>query len=149
MAVLTADRAYKIRAGGTHQFETYGIAAATVIYNGALVAFNAAGYIVPADTTAGIACCGVAQSYVSNAAGAAGDQKVLVGWGLCVNFVNATAGAAITRAHYGRPVYALDDQTITNAAGIVAGVCRLIDADGVWVFVDQGLNAAIQAAIAA
>jgi hypothetical protein len=148
MAALTSDRSYKIRAGGTHQFETYGVAAATIIYNGALVAFDAAGYIVPASATAGTIVCGIAHSYVTNAAGAAGDQRVLVGWGMCANFVNATAGAAITRALYGRPVFALDDQTVTNAAGIPAGVLRLIDADGVWVFVDQGINAALTAALA-
>ena len=148
MAALTAERTYKIRAGGTHRFETYGIAAATTIYNGALVAFNAAGFIIPAATTAGILVCGVAQSTVINT-GAAGDQRVLVGTGMRVNFVNSAAGSALTRAHYGRLVYAADDQTITNVAGIVAGVCDLIDADGVWVFVDMAINAAAQAAIPA
>jgi hypothetical protein len=149
MAVLTAERSYKTRAGGTHRFDTYPLAAAVTIWNGALVAFDAAGNIVPAATTAGITVCGVAQSTVVNATGAAGDKRVLVMTGCRVNFVSATAGAAITRAHYGRLVYALDDQTITNAAGIVAGVCDLIDADGVWVFVDMAINAAAQAAIAA
>jgi hypothetical protein len=145
---MTSDRKYKIRANDGQRVETYKIAAATMIWNGALVAVNAAGYIVPAGTTAGTIVVGIAQSREDNTAGAAGDKEVAVLTCLRVNLLNATAGAAIALAHYGRLVYALDDQTVTNAAGIVAGVCDLIDNDGVWVFVDVAHNAIAQAAIA-
>jgi hypothetical protein len=149
MAALTSDRKYLIRATGAQRVETYKIAAATKIWNGALVAFDAAGYIIPAATTAGIIVVGIAQARIDNTDGAAGDREVTVMTGIRTNLVSAAAGAAITIAHYGRLVYALDDQTVTNAAGIVAGVCDLIDAQGVWVMVDVAHNAIAQAAIAA
>jgi hypothetical protein len=149
MAALTYDRKYKQRATGAERVETYKVAANVVIWNGALVSFNAAGFIIPAATTAGTIVVNIAQSRVDNTGGAAGDKEVTVKTGVRFNLVNATAGAAITQAHYGRLVYALDDQTVTNAAGIVAGVCDLIDGDGVWVLVDVAHNAIAQAAIAA
>jgi hypothetical protein len=148
MAALTSDRKYKIRAGA-QRVETYKIAAATMIWNGALVAFNAAGYIVPAGAGAGLRIAGIAQSRVDNTAGAAGDREVTVLTCVRVNLVNGTAGAALTIANYGTLVYALDDQTVVNTAGNVAGVLDLIDGDGCWVFVDLAVNAAAQAAIAA
>lgn len=147
MAALTTDRKYKIRAGA-QRIETYKVAASVVIYNGALVSFNAAGYIIPAATTAGTIVAGIAQSRVDNTGGAAGDREVAVLTCVRVNLVNATAGAALTIAHYGRLVYALDDQTVGNTAGIVAGVLDLIDGDGCWVFVDLALNSGTQAALA-
>jgi hypothetical protein len=142
MAALTTDRKYKIRAGGTHKAETYKIAAATTIYNGAVVAFNAAGYLVPASDTAALVCVGIAQSRVANT-GAAGDKEVTVLSGIRTNLNNAAG--AITIASLGRKVYAADDNSVTTAAiatnDLLVGVCDCIDADGVWVFIDLAVNA--------
>lgn len=149
MAALTSSRKYMIRATAGQRIETYKLAANVMIWNGALVSVSAAGYVIPAATTAGTLVIGIAQSEVSNLGGAAGAKEVTVLTGIAVTMANATAGAAVAQAHYLRPIYALDDQTVTNAAGIVAGTLHLIDSDGVWLFVDSAINAAIQAAIAA
>jgi len=142
MAALTTDRKYKIRAGGSNRVETYKIAAATTIFNGALVAFNAAGYIVPASDTAALTVVGIAQSRVVNT-GAAGDKEVTVMTSMRTNLNNA--GGAITIAALGKPVYAADDNSVTTAAvatnDLLVGVCDCIDSDGVWVFIDLAINA--------
>lgn len=137
MAALTQDR-------DTHQrykprLIPLKLAASTLIYNGSVVALNAAGYAVPASDTAGLIVVGRAESQVDNSSGADGDAEIVVSPGV---FKLGTTGAnAAVQADVGDNVYVLDDQTVVKAAGvtnnIVAGIMEELDGDGdVWVRVN-------------
>ena len=111
---------------------TYPVAAATIIYAGALVALNASGFAVPASASAALKCVGRAETKVDNSAGAAGALAVDVHPG--VFFFDQGSGAdAIVRANLGSYCYASDDHTVnlTDAGGVrpLAGVILGLSAD--------------------
>lgn len=112
------------------------VAAATVIYAGALVQLNAAGNAVPASATAANISRGVARDKVDNSAGAAGDLRVETSRGVFC-FKNSAGADEITRAEIGDNCYVVDDETVAktsnSSARPVAGVIRDFDAKGVWV----------------
>jgi hypothetical protein len=112
------------------------VAAATVIYSGALVALDVSGNAVPASATVAQRTRGVAQTRADNSAGAAGDIRVNVRTGT-YRLDNSAAADLITVADIGAVCYVVDDETVakTDAAGTrpVAGTIRNVDADGVWV----------------
>lgn len=117
------------------------IAATTTVWNGSLVANNAAGALIPASDTAGITVIGVAQVRMVNATGAAAKTtpraRVAAG---CFKFAT-TGGNALTAVDVGKNAFVLDDQTVVRTAGtanaIVAGVVDSIDPDGgIWVKVN-------------
>jgi hypothetical protein len=116
------------------------VGAGVVIFNGALIALNTAGYIVPAGDVVGNVNVGRAESYVDNTGGANGAKEVIYAPGV---LKLATSGAnAVLQADVGKTVYSLDDQTVVKAAGvtnnIAAGMLEEIDADGdVWVRVNS------------
>lgn len=138
MTALAADKTSalnRMRAGGYTRTIIGKLAAATTIYKGALCAVNAAGYIVPASDTAGLVVVGIAQSQVVNA-GAAGAAEIAMVTGVW-KFANHGA-ALVAQANMHRVVYVQDDQTVRGTGGtnsIIAGVCELIETDGVWVYV--------------
>lgn len=142
MAALTSDFKYQTRAGA-HRDETYKLAANVKIWNGATVAFNAAGYIVPASDAAALTVAGIAQSRVDNTGGAAGDKEVNVL--TCCRVTRDNAGGAVTIASLGKPVYVADDHSVTTAAvatnDLLCGILDCIDEDGLWVFIDLAINA--------
>lgn len=135
MTALAADFGRKMRAGGYSRTIIAKLAAATTIFKGSLVAVNAAGYVVPASDTAGLTVIGVAQAQVVNA-GAAGAAEVAVVTGV---FKFANLGAdPVVQADMHKAVRVADDNTVRNAGGaadIIAGICELIEPDGVWVYV--------------
>lgn len=135
MAALTKDRNTPRRDGDVVEVP---VAAAALIYAGAMVARNADGNAVAAADTAGLVVIGRADARADNSAGAAGAISVTVRRG-----VFAWAHSALTRADLGKVLYAVDDQTVattsTNAAP--AGVLVDVDADGAWVKV--GVDAVI------
>jgi hypothetical protein len=117
------------------------IAATTTVWNGSLVANNAAGALIPASDTAGITVLGRASRRMVNPTGAAAAVvpagKVEAG---CYKFAT-TGGNALTIVDVGKNAYVLDDQTVVRAAGttnsIIAGIVDSIDPDGgVWVKVN-------------
>lgn len=130
---LTKDRDTKRRDGV--QF-SHPIAAATVIFAGALVALNAAGDAVPGSTSTTLKAVGVAQETVDNSSGAAGAVRVEVRRGL-FRFGNSAAADAITRAEIGSNAYIVDDETVAKTSGTstrsIAGVIRDVDSAGVWI----------------
>lgn len=129
---LTADRNTAYKDGG---LAAYGVAAATVIFAGALVAVNSSGYAVPASDTAGLRVVGRAEERQDNSAGADGALTVSIREGKVLGMKNS-AGNAVTAADIGRPVYVEDDETVANAGGtnsIIAGICIGLDSYGVWV----------------
>lgn len=130
---LTKDRDTKRRDGV--QF-SHPLAAATVIYAGALVALNAAGNAVPGATATTLTAVGVAQEHADNSTGAIGDVRVEVRRGV-FQFANSAAADEITRAEIGDSAYIVDDQTVAKTSGTstrsVAGIIRDVDAGGVWI----------------
>jgi hypothetical protein len=118
-----------------------------VIYAGAMVAVNAAGYLVPAADTAGLAVVGVAHNDVDATGLDDGAVSCLVDIGV-FGFANAGSNGA-AQADIGRLVFVKDDQTVQNATGatndVVAGILVEIDSAGVY-WVDTSVAAAITAA---
>lgn len=130
---LSKDRNTKRRDGVSFNDP---LAASTRIFAGALVCLNAAGNAVPGATSTTLKARGVAQEYVDNSAGAAGDQRVSTRRGV-FNFANSASADEITRADIGVNAYIVDDQTVAKTSATntrsVAGVIRDVDSDGVWV----------------
>jgi hypothetical protein len=142
MAALTDDRMTPRREG---DYRVEGVAAATVIYAGALVMRNAGGYLVKGQTATGLVGVGVADARADNAAGANGAITARYRAG-SFRFANSTAADAITIAEVGDVCYAVDDQTVakTHATNTrsAAGIIEAVDAQGVWVRLDEALTKA-------
>lgn len=121
------------------------VAAAQLIYAGALVMANAAGNIVKGATATGLVGVGRAEERVDNAAGAAGAKTIdyLPG---TFRFNNSADADAITAADIGAVAYAVDDETVakTHATNTrsPAGVIDSVDDQGVWVRLDPALTKA-------
>jgi hypothetical protein len=126
---LTKDRDTKRRDGVGF---TLPAAAGVRIYAGSIVGINADGQAIPAGTAGTVAVLGIAQQHVDNRDGQAGDQPVPIWRG---TFAVKAGQANLTNAAYGKPVKAVDDESVAlaDAGAIVAGIVRAVDADGVWV----------------
>jgi hypothetical protein len=146
MTALSADRNTP-RADG--DLRSLGVAASQLIYGGALVALNAAGYAVEGSTAVGLIGAGRAEERVDNSAGSAGDLTIRVRTGI-FRYGNSSSSDEITIAHRGRLAYIVDDQTVAltsnSGARSVAGIIDDVDAQGVWVELDvRKTLAALQA----
>lgn len=143
MAALTADKNTRIRTGGATRTNVGDVAAATVIYKGALIAKNAAGNVVPASDTAALKVIGVAEEKVDNSAGIAGAKTVPYITGVDVELVNA--GGAILQASKHALCYVADDQSVTTAAvavnDIPVGTVSEFTTTKVFAYVDERANA--------
>lgn len=106
MTTLSANepRAYQVG-----DIEEYPVVAADIIYEGAAVGENDAGYAQP--LVAGKAFLGFAEAKVDNSAGAAGAETVRVKTRGRVQL--AVAGATAITANDRPAVYASDDNTFT------------------------------------
>lgn len=128
MAALAKDRNTKMTETG--RLTNHPVAANAVIYKGALVSSNATGFAVPSTDTASEIVLGIAQFAVDNTGGANGDEDVTVQKGVAEL---ENGGTVVDQADAGRPVYALDDQTVSKAAGvtnnIVVGTLEKFDPD--------------------
>jgi len=138
MAALTKDKSTRFRATAAARTNVGDVATATTIYKGALIAKNAAGYVVPASDTAGLTVIGIAEETVVNA-GANGAKTVKYITNVAAEFVNA-GGAIVQASKHGTCVVA-DDQSVTTAAvgvnDIVAGRVMEFTTTTVWVFVSE------------
>ncbi|SDY55315.1 hypothetical protein [Citreimonas salinaria] len=142
MAALTAGRLTPRREGDV----IAGAVAATVLLHvGALVMRNAAGYVTPGATATGLVGVGIAEAEADNAAGAAGDVTARIRTGV-FRFDNSAATDAITSAEIGDVCFAVDDQTVAKTDGTAtrspAGIVTDVDAQGVWVRLDEALTLA-------
>lgn len=144
MAALSADRLTDQRSGGSTRMGLGSVAAGKVIYLGALIAKNAAGYIVPAADAAGLKVMGIAVEQADNTGGA--DGAITVNYITGVEAKLDNAGGAITQAAWGTLCTVNDDHSVTTPAvtvnDIVAGRVRRFDAANVWVYVDEEIGAA-------
>lgn len=111
MANLTTDRK-SIRKDGA--LFAYPVAAATVIYSGALVSINASGYAVPSADDATLSFAGKSDLRADNSAGANGD--IAVEGNRTGVFEFAASGMA--QADLNTDAYVVDDNTVGR--GIVA-----------------------------
>ena len=92
---------------------------AEAIYEGALVAVNAAGYAVNAGDDANAVVVGVADESVDNSAGAAGDTSIKVRRTGVFSFV---AGFSAAQSDVNSLAYASDNQTVDLAANLTNDV---------------------------
>lgn len=138
MAALTKDKSTKVRATPGARTNVGDVAAATTIYKGALIAKNAAGFVVPASDTAALVVIGVAEEQVVNA-GANGAKTVKYITNLAVALVNLAG--AIVQASKHALCYVGDDQSVTTAAvaanDIPVGKVMEFTTTEVWVFVTE------------
>ncbi|MCP3684549.1 MAG: cytoplasmic protein [bacterium] len=110
--------------------------AVDVIYRGALVMHNAAGFLAPCAAESGAVFAGIAEEEVDNSAGAAGDKN-------CKHIHDGRfllTGAGFVQADVGEIVYASDDQTITKTAGsnvLVGKIQKFVSATQVWVLLEN------------
>lgn len=104
------------------------VAAAAVIYAGALVALNAAGNAIPATPTA-TRMRGVALAEADNTGGAINDAQVDIERGA---FLIANDGS-IDRTDIGGNVFVVDDNTVGAAGTLIAGKCLDVTPEGVVV----------------
>lgn len=109
MTTLAADT---VRAYQLGDIEEYPVIATDIIYEGAAVGENAAGYARP--LVAADPFLGFAVSKVDNSAGAAGDENVQVKTRGRVQL--AVVGATAITANDRPAVYASDDNTFTLTA---------------------------------
>lgn len=89
------------------------------IFEGALVAVNAAGYLDNAGDDANTVVVGVADESVDNSGGSAGDKEVKVRRTGVYTFV---AGWSAAQADVNTLVYASDNQTVNLAANLTNDV---------------------------
>jgi hypothetical protein len=133
MAALAKDRNTLRRDG--NQMEPL-VAAGAIIFGGALVAINAAGYAVPGATATTLKAAGVAERRADNTGGSAGAIRVRLRKGPHL-FANSASADAIALTDIGADCFIVDDQTVAKTNGTntrsVAGKVFDVDADGVWV----------------
>lgn len=112
-----------------------------IIYKGALCTFNAAGYLAPAGLAVSEVFAGVAEEYVDNSGGSAGDKSCKVK----TQGRFLLEGSGLAQGDVGVAVYASDDQTITKTAGTsprVGIIDEFVSATQVWVMLDRNPAAA-------
>ena len=136
MAALTKDTVP--RTSGVGRKRIGKMAAATTIYNGALIAVNAAGFVVAASDAAAIKVVGMATEKVANA-GAAGAAEISYLTGLDIELNNAAG--AIVAAGDKALCYVADDNSVSTAAAmtndVIAGFVAEFTTTKVWVYVDE------------
>lgn len=139
MAALTKDRNTPEAIGDMREGP---VAAATVIFAGAIVMRNAAGDLIEAATAVGLVGVGRAEKRADNSGGSAGDIAAAYRPGI-FRFDNSAAADEITAAEIGKPCFAVDDQTVAKTDGTatrsIAGFVDHVDEQGVWVRFDEAM----------
>ncbi len=110
---------------------------ATKLWQGSLIGFTAAGYLVPMAATSTLRAAGRCPKTIDNTSGADGAVRAAYEEGVFL-WDNSSAGDQITIADIGNNVYAVDDHTVAktdnSGARPIAGKVRDIAPSGqVWV----------------
>lgn len=139
MAALTRARTVPSKGESCGFVRSLPVAAATIIYSGAIVMIDGSGNANPAAAASGnnaFVVAGIAEETVDNSTGSAGDVSVRVrasGAGGAFGF-NNSGSAAIDATHVGKLAHASDDNTVANAASSttrpIVGYIHSIDEDG-------------------
>jgi hypothetical protein len=143
MALSAARNTAVLGAGGIPVKAFYPVAASTIIYEGALVALDTAGNLVPGSISTTLKAAGIALATVDNSAGAAAALFCEVGQGVA----HLTNSNSMTKASVGALAYIVDDASVSSSSNgstrSIAGTVYLVDSTGVWVYV--GLSAPVDA----
>ena len=141
MVALTADRNTALKQGDLRVGQ---VGAATKIFKGAIVMRNAAGYLIKGATATGSFGVGISQSLADNTAGANGALSI--NWRPGVAYLANLAADLCLVTDIGAKCFIADDQTVARTNGGAtrspAGVIEDVDANGVWVRLDEALNRA-------
>lgn len=144
---LTADRNTPYQEGILFPVP---VAANAIIFAGAMLAANAAGFAVPGSESATLVALGRAEEKVDNTGGANGAKTVLCRTGRAFRYKNSALDA-VTQASLGRVVYIEDDETVSassnEGARSVAGIMLGLEGNEVWVFPALSLRITDGAAI--
>ena len=146
MVALTKGRTTPERVGDVHAGP---VAAAAVFYQGGIVLRNLAdGFLTHGQTVTGMVAVGIAHENLDNAAGLDGAATLQYKSGR-FRFANSTGGDEITAANIGDLAWVVDDQTVARTTGgsirSQAGTIEDVDAQGVWVVLDEALTRAAMA----
>lgn len=133
MAALTKDRNTKVR-GSSPAEDAFPVAANAVIYAGAMVSANAAGYAKPSTDTAGETFLGLAEFGVDNTGGANGAKEIQVIHD-CAALMELTG---VTVANHGEQAFVSDDQTLATAGNVSVGRFANLESGKVWARLRQG-----------
>lgn len=137
MAALSASKEVQEKDGVVQSAPV----AVDIIYRGALVVFNTAGYLAPASTSAGVIFAGIAEEEVDNSGGSAGDKECKYK----SEGVYLLEGSGFVQGDVGEQVYASDDQTVTKTSlnnAPVGKIVKYVSATQVWVKLDRNPAAA-------
>lgn len=133
---LSADRNTPRAEGDVYQ---QGMAANTLVYAGAIVMRNAAGYLLKGATATGSVGVGRAEERKTGGANA-GDETLKFRPGL-YRYKNSSSTDQITVAQIGDVCWIVDDETVAKTDGSAtrspAGFIRDVDTLGVWVEFDE------------
>jgi hypothetical protein len=112
------------------------VAAAKLLYTGALVAVNSTGYATPGATATGLRGLGRVEREVDNSTGSAGDISVDILTGV-FRWENSADADEITLADIGQVAWIVDDQTVAKTSASAtrspSGLIVEVDSLGVWV----------------
>lgn len=111
MAALTDTKEVNEKAARRIQ---YPVAAGEVIYRGAMVMINAAGYLKPAQAEVDAVFAGMAMETVDNSNGVDGALEGDV----LTDGLHQLAGSGFSQADVKSSVYASDDQTVSTVQGV-------------------------------
>jgi predicted RecA/RadA family phage recombinase len=136
MVALAQGRATRQAIDGLYELP---VAAATLIYAGALVALNATGFATKGAVATTLKPFGRAESTVDNSAGAAGALNIQVRTGI-FEWVNSAAGDLIGIADVGADCFIVDDQTVakTNGGATRSRAGKVVGFNGAGVLVQMG-----------
>jgi hypothetical protein len=135
MVALTAARNTPEAKGDIFEI---GMAAATIVLQGALVAVNAAGFATKGAVSTTLKQFGMAKETVDNTAGANGAKTIKVKTGI---FRWANHGAdLVTVASIGADCFIQDDQTVaaTNGGATRSRAGKVVWVDALGVYVQMG-----------
>lgn len=110
--------------------------AVDIIYRGAIVMHNAAGFLAPAASGNGSFFAGIAEEKVDNSAGSAGDL-------VCKykrDGVYLLTGSSFAQSDIGEKIYATDDQTISKTAStnVLVGQCvEFVSSTQLWIRLER------------
>jgi hypothetical protein len=143
---LSADRDTPRAEGDRRQG---GLAASVVVFAGALIMRNSAGYLTKGATATGAVGVGRAEERKTGGANA-GDETLAYRPGT-YRFDNSTSGDLIAATDVGKPCFIVDDQKVAKTDGSgtrsIAGFIEAVDSQGVWVRFDEALAQAYVAGV--
>lgn len=135
MTALAADLEVQEQEG---KLVSMPVVASDIIYKGAMVIVDAAGYVAPAAPTASTFFAGIAYEQADNSSGSAGaiNCRVMAKGSFLLT------GSGLAQSDVGSLVYVTDDQTISTSqasnAQIVGRITKYVSSTKVWVDILPG-----------